>query len=60
MSKGYGDIEGQIQDVGRFAVGLRRRHGRAGWAAVFLVLLFVVPLGIAMVLGIAEAISRLF
>jgi hypothetical protein len=59
MSGGYGDIEGQIQDTGRFAIGLRRGRGARRWGAVALVMLFAVPLGIAMVLGIAEAISHL-
>jgi hypothetical protein len=59
MSGGYGDIEGQIHDAGRFAIGLRRGRGARRWGAVALVMLFAVPLGIAMVLGIAEAISHL-
>jgi uncharacterized membrane protein len=60
VSRGYGDIEGQIQDAGRFAIGLRRGRGVRRWGAVGLMLLFAVPLGIAMVLGITEAILRLF
>jgi hypothetical protein len=60
MSGGYGDIEGQIHDVGHFAARLRRARGTRRWVAIVLVALFAVPLGIAVLLGIVEAISGIF
>lgn len=60
MSGGYGDIEGQIRDVGRFATRLRRGRAPWRWVAIVLVALFAVPLAIAVLLGIVEAISRVF
>lgn len=53
-SRGYGDVEGQVRDVGWFAARLRHTPGPMRWGAMVLVALFVVPLAIAVALGIAE------
>lgn len=57
MSRGYGDIAGQIADVGRFAVRLRHRKGPLRWV-VFAV--FGVPLAVAVGVGVAEVLTRIF
>lgn len=54
MSKGYGDVEGQIADVGRFASRLRHVRGPMRWGAYAFVAIFVVPLLVAVGLGIAQ------
>lgn len=57
MSRGFGDVEGQIADVGHFASRLRHHSGPLRWIALTLVALIVIPLTIAVGLGIAEAVG---
>ena len=58
MSRGYGDVDGQIADVGRFVGRLRHLPRPMRWCAWALAAMFAVPLTIAVVLGVVELVRR--